>query len=160
MMNYQLFCEADVVAECSQSHSSTRYPVRYLAGSVSSLSEIQELLAPPEVTTVSAGLKLGLRTAHIELTAVRLYQQGNYLLGGYLIPHSQEVQWVQPVFQLAQRLHLEGLVQELMQQAAHSSYVSYLPRHSAQMLALALVDAPHTMSVAYTGTAPMRFLSH
>ena len=159
MMTYDLYCEADVVAECSQSRSSTRYPVRYLAGQVASLNEIQALLVPPDVHAIATGLTLGLRTAQVEITAVRLYRHGHYLLGGYLTPQSQEVQWVQPVLQPAQRLHLEGLVQELMQQAAHSSYMGYLPRHSAQMLALALVDAPHAMSVAYTGTAPMRFLA-
>lgn len=158
-MIYDLYCEADVVAECSQSHSYTHYPVRYIAGEVTSISDIKALLTPPPVASVFDASRLGKRLAYIELSGVRLYHNGKYLLGGYLSALSSEVQWVRPVTQPAQRLQLESFIRELTANAAHSSYMGYLPRHSAQMLALALVDAPHALSVAYTGTAPERFLT-
>lgn len=158
-MTYELYCEADLVAECSQSRSSTRYPVRYFAGHVASVSDIHTLLTPPPVASVFDSSLLGKRTAYIEQTAVRMYHNGKYLLGGYLSALSSEVQWVRPVTHPAQRLQLESLIRELTAKAIHSSYMDYLPRHSAQMLALALVDAPHALSVAYTGAAPERFLT-
>lgn len=157
-MTYDLYCEADVVVECSLSGTSSRYPVSFNAGKVSSLSSVDDAITLPAPEALLTPGKLGTRLAYVEITGVRIYHAGTFLLGGYLSPVAKGVQWVKPVLRPDQRQHLECLVAELALRANNASYMAHLARHSAQMIALALVGDAHPFGdLTYLGTAPERF---
>ncbi|MGP9796940.1 hypothetical protein ACT3UJ_06245, partial [Halomonas sp. 86] len=157
-MQFDLYCDAEVVAECSYSGTSTHYPVRYQAGQVSSASEILGLLKKPSLAWVQEQVKIGKRLAYCELKAVRLYRHGQYLLGGYLTDQASAIQWVKPVKNPAERANVEYLMREFTHKAREASYMSHLTYQSALMLSLMLVEGDHGLMVDYNGTAPERLL--